>query len=423
MPGKNKSQSNYGKNGKNRNHRSMKPSKATTKKERRKKQLQKSAAKSLATKVSPSKKSAPTLPVIVHEVKPYLPATVPVVQDNIVDDNNMISQQEHSVSAAAAVHNMNPSASSVSVNNNSQETVSQAAQITAPVVSVFGGIALIAAAMFYVVRKRKRNSMMVAAAQHDEDDENKLQDISLSSDSEDDEAIAMKKNQPPRLTPTNTRNKDTTTTMNQQPELHYYQKQYIHHHNYYQQQRNTEEMLQNHAAISIDNKETEQDQSITSSTDYQSSETLVGSQTATRTNSSVSTATTKRSTPLAALSPKLSLHIQRPQSTASSWRSSGSSIYTDALVSPTSTMVSPRVSTFIMVAERQQLQHERPNVLDHYGEIKSSRSTPIETYKAQLSPIINPNEEDGDNGEDYYSSGDIPLPFFDVIDIPQEMFI
>lgn len=437
-----KPKSAYVKSRKTKHNRTKKLSNNKKKKER-KIYDKKTASRSLATRPSPSsaRKSTPTpsmLPVSVKQVNPYVQGPVhknqnaivkqesPYEQDRVqkdqgvIADSNNIRSQEKSISAAAAVHSMEePSASSVKVSNNNQQTISHATRVTASAFGVFGGIVLIAAAVLYVARKRKRNSMVVTPDQYDENDENKLQDISLSSDSEgeDDEGVTMKNAQPPRLKLAFTHNKEIIT--NKQPELHYYQQQYLHHHNYYQQQLNAEQKSLDYTAITIHNEEREY-RNTSSSTDYQSmSETLIGSETTNR--SSVSTTATKISTPPAVLSPRPSLHINCRQSRASSWRSSGSSIYTDALASPTSTVASPRVSTFFMIAERQHLKHERPNILDHYGELKSSRSTPIETYQAQLSPVVNTNNEEKDDGD--VPSGDIPLPFFDVINIQQEIFI
>lgn len=80
-----------------------------------------------------------------------------------------------------------------------------------------------------------------------------------------------------------------------------------------------------------------------------------------------------------------------------SWQSS--------TISPTSTLVGHHAS-FLMVAERQQLQHEKPNLLDHFF-----KGMPIETYKAQLADILGPEEEEE------LPVLNQPLPFISVTDL------
>ncbi|GAA5814919.1 hypothetical protein MFLAVUS_008422 [Mucor flavus] len=79
-----------------------------------------------------------------------------------------------------------------------------------------------------------------------------------------------------------------------------------------------------------------------------------------------------------------------------SWQSS--------TISPTSTLVGHHAS-FLMVAERQQLQHEKPNLLDHFF-----KGMPIETYKAQLADILGPEEEE-------LPVLNQPLPFISITDL------
>ncbi|KAG2196775.1 hypothetical protein INT47_009666 [Mucor saturninus] len=82
-----------------------------------------------------------------------------------------------------------------------------------------------------------------------------------------------------------------------------------------------------------------------------------------------------------------------------SWQSS---IEPKVVSSPTSTLVGGHhVNSFLMVAERQQLQHERPSILDHFDKR-------IETYKAQLADID--TDEEDDNNDDKEEEED-PLPF------------
>lgn len=83
-----------------------------------------------------------------------------------------------------------------------------------------------------------------------------------------------------------------------------------------------------------------------------------------------------------------------------SWQSSIDNRLSD-VVSPTSTLVGNHINSFLMVAERQQLQHERPSILDHFDKR-------IETYKAQLANIMN-TEEDEEEEE--------PLPFISIINL------
>ncbi|CAO3619761.1 unnamed protein product [Mucor fragilis] len=126
--------------------------------------------------------------------------------------------------SAAAIHKMEDTESITAQQQpKSVSTATQVTQVAAPVVGVFGGIALIAAAMFYVVRKRKRNSMLVqdmgsnkkldfdgsdadANSKHYANGD-EMHDISLM---DEDEAI-MVMGQPPKLTPVAN---NTTTTMN-----------------------------------------------------------------------------------------------------------------------------------------------------------------------------------------------------------------
>lgn len=77
-----------------------------------------------------------------------------------------------------------------------------------------------------------------------------------------------------------------------------------------------------------------------------------------------------------------------------SWHSSIDNRLSD-VVSPSSTLVGHHINSFLMVAERQQLQHERPSILDHFDKR-------IETYKAQLADIDTEEEEEE------------PLPFITI---------
>lgn len=119
-----------------------------------------------------------------------------------------------------------------------------------------------------------------------------------------------------------------------------------------------------------------------------------------------------------------SLHLP-PLSYRNSYRSSTTStVYTDALMSPISTVFDNphHVSSFLMIAERQQLQHQRPSILDHFNngsDIKPSRSSPIETYKAQLAELTVLDIEDEDEQGQQEPPNDPLLPFSTVLDLTE----
>ncbi|KAI9271034.1 hypothetical protein EDC94DRAFT_596899, partial [Helicostylum pulchrum] len=90
-----------------------------------------------------------------------------------------------------------------------------------------------------------------------------------------------------------------------------------------------------------------------------------------------------------------------------SWQSS--------MISPTSTLVGHHVASFLMVAERQQLQHEKPNLLDCFF-----KGMPIETYKAQLADILGPEEEEQEKEKEKEEQEQVvnqPLPFISITDL------
>ncbi|KAI8076179.1 hypothetical protein BDF21DRAFT_494918 [Thamnidium elegans] len=119
--------------------------------------------------------------------------------------------------------------------------------------------------------------------------------------------------------------------------------------------------------LALDEKKRSFISTTTTSTDYHSmAETLIGS----RTNS-----------------------VTKKQD---SWQSS--------TISPTSTLVGHHVASFLMIAERQLLQHEKPNLLDNFD-----KKMPIETYKAQLTDILGPEEEELVVNQ--------PLPFISINDL------
>ncbi|KAL9540586.1 hypothetical protein MBANPS3_009596 [Mucor bainieri] len=290
------------------------------------------------------------------------------------DDGQGFYQVEETdyTASAAAIHKMEDTESITTQQQlpKSVSTATQVTQIAAPVIGVFGGIALIAAAMFYVVRKRKRNSMLVhdmgSNKRPDSDDADakskpytegdEMHDISLL---DEDEAI-MVAGQPPQLAPAATNNTTitttTTTTTTNTMNCHYL----------------------NHSTL-INVPENHPVNNPSNMTDY--------SHNSSRANS---------------------LHLP-PLSYRNSCRSSTTStVYTDALMSPISSVFDDpkHVSSFLMIAERQQLQHQRPSILDHFNygsssnDIKPSRSSPIETYKAQLTELaVLENEEEEEEEE------------------------
>lgn len=298
-------------------------------------------------------------------------------QDQDQDPGFYQVEEANYMASAAAIHKMEDTESiTASQQPKSVSTATQVTQIAAPVIGVFGGIALIAAAMFYVVRKRKRNSMLVqdlGSKKLDFDDnkskhylDGEMHDISLLDD--EDEAIAVM-GQPPKLTPAannTTRHYFNNPTIINVPENH-----------------------------PVNNPPNMTDNSNSS-----------------RANS---------------------LHLP-PLSYRNSCRSSTTStVYTDALMSPISSVFeSPNhISSFLMIAERQQLQHQRPSILDHFSnntDMKPSRSSPIETYKAQLTELAvldndDNDDDDNDNNNDDqdHNNSSLPplLPFSTVIDLTE----
>ncbi|GAN08246.1 hypothetical protein MAM1_0195d07753 [Mucor ambiguus] len=307
------------------------------------------------------------------------------VSDQDEDRGFYQAEETDYTASAAAIHKMEDT-ESITAHQQQPKSVSTATQVTqvaAPVIGVFGGIALIAAAMFYVVRKRKRNSLLVqdmssnkrldfddadAKSKHYTDGD-EMHDISLL---DEDEAI-MVMGQPPKLTPAAGANatNDTTITMS----CHY---------------------LSHSAIINVpENHPVNNPSNMTDNSHYSS-----------RANS---------------------LHLP-PLSYRNSCRSSTTStVYTDALMSPISSVFDNphHISSFLMIAERQQLQHQRPSILDHFNngsssDIKPSRSSPIETYKAQLTELaVLDNEEEGDDEEGQEPPSDPLLPFSTVIDLTE----
>lgn len=300
-------------------------------------------------------------------------------QDQDQDQDQGFYQVEETeyTASAAAIHKMEDT--SQQQQPKSVSTATQVTQVAAPVIGVFGGIALIAAAMFYVVRKRKRNSMLVEdmssshkkpdfdggdakSRYHTESDE--MHDISLL---DEDEAIVVM-GQPPKLAPAD----DASNTMHR----HYL----------------------NHLTTTIHNVPE------THPVDYPSDMTDHAHD-ASRANS---------------------LHLP-PLSYRNSCRSSTTStVYTDALMSPISSVFENpnHISSFLMIAERQQLQHQRPSILDHFSnnsDIKPSRSSPIETYKAQLTELALLEEEDQQQDQEPLPppphDDPLLLPFSTVIDL------
>lgn len=277
-----------------------------------------------------------------------------------------------STAAAAAIHKMEGTESITQQHPSTVSTATKITQIAAPVIGVFGGIALIAAAMFYVARKRKRNSMLidnVSKKKDDYDDHKKyhdgeMHDISLLDD-ENDEAI-MVMDPPPKLAPATT----NTTNMNR----HIYN---------------------NSAVINV--PENHPVNNLSNMTDCSREENY------SRTNS--------------INPPPLSY-----RNSSSCRTSTTSTVYTDALMSPTSTVFGgAHLSSFLMIAERQQLQHQRPSILDHFNnnnEILSSRSTPIETYKAQLANLTTVDDDgNDDDDEQKQEQEENALPFFTIVDL------
>jgi hypothetical protein len=312
---------------------------------------------------------------------------LPNILFNVTDqdkEQGFISQQNDeeldvnyavSTAAAAAIHKLEDTQSITQQSPSTVSTTTKMTQIAAPIIGAFGGIALIAAAMFYVVRKRKRNSMLVdnvSKKKHDYDDhkeyyDGEMHDISLLDD-ENDEAV-MVMGPPPKLAPVNT----NTTNMSR----HIYDNSTI------------INVPENHPVNNISNM-----------TDRFSEENY------TRTNS--------------ISPPPLSY-----RNASSSCRSSTTStIYTDALMSPTSSIFrGAHLSSVLMIAERQQLQHQKPSILDHFNnnnDILSSKSTPIETYKAQLANLTtmdDDNNDDEQEKEQEKEQEESVLPFFTIVDL------
>ncbi|KAL9548588.1 hypothetical protein PS6_006518 [Mucor atramentarius] len=271
-----------------------------------------------------------------------------LVADQDQDPGFYQVEETNYMASAAAIHKMEDTESiTASQQPKPVSTATQVTQIAAPVIGVFGGIALIAAAMFYVVRKRKRNSMLVqdlGSKKLDFDDDKskhyldgEMHDISLLDD--EDEAIAVMA-QPPKLTPAannTTRHYFNNPTIINVPENH---------------------------------------------------------------------------------------PVNNPPNMTDNSNSS------HALMSPISSVFENpnHISSFLMIAERQQLQHQRPSILDHFSnntDMKPSRSSPIETYKAQLTELAvldnDDNDDDNNNDDQDHNDPSLPplLPFSTVIDLTE----
>lgn len=250
------------------------------------------------------------------------------IESNTITDEDNDEEDQSSYSTMVSADSFTPSAAAFSALQDGGSGIktlpndthaSRITQVVAPIISIFGGIALVAAAVFYVARKRKRNSIQAIPKKENQDKES-LQDIPLNDEEQKTESV------------------------------------------YY------------------------------NSLDYcysMMSDTLIESHLTTRSNS-----------------------VNTSKKRVASCRTSyGSSIYTDALVSPTSTMLGTHpISSFLMVAERQQLQHERPSVF--------VRSTPPETYKAQLMDDLI-HDDDDDTVISATTIKPSTLPFYPVLDLDQ----
>lgn len=265
--------------------------------------------------------------------------------------NQAEERPEKISSMAAAVSADSPT---YSTSNTLPANDNHIARIAGPIVGIFAGVAFLAVAMFIVVRNRNRRISALNKSREDEEDEgnsdNKFHDISLNDD--DDEGIAVMKRMPSLIV---------------------------------QQQSKHEQTFASKKLSFIS----------TTSTAYHSmSSTLVASR-----SNSVST--------------KQQVNQQRHeswQSAKSHQNDRNSDIMT---LSPNSTTFSERVQSFLMTAERQKLFHEKPNLLNHF-EYHPHSKPPIETYKAQLANILEPEEDSS-----MVINNELPFPFSSLMDIKE----
>lgn len=286
------------------------------------------------------------------------------IETNSEQNEDEIQQSDDSTEDLAEQHQekISSMAAAVSADSPTYSTSStlpvndnHIARIAGPIVGIFAGVAFLAVAMFIVVRNRNRRLSALRKSREGEEDEdnsdNKFHDISLS-DGDDDEGIAVMKRMPSLIL----------------------------------QLPNKEEQTFANKKLSFIS---------TASTAYHSmSSTLVASR-----SNSVST--------------KQQVNQQRHES----WQSAKShqcDRNSDMIaISPNSTTFSERVQSFLMTAERQKLFHEKPNLLNHF-EYHPHSKPPIETYKAQLANILEPEEDSS-----MVIDNEIPFPFNSLIDIKE----
>ncbi|CEP18735.1 hypothetical protein [Parasitella parasitica] len=334
-------------------------------------------------------------------------------QYNTTDQNLFDDESEISSSGAAAAAIQKPE--ETFTQQEQQPTISTATQVTqiaAPVIGVFGGIALIAAAMFYVVRKRKRNSKLndeelSSSTDYDNYDDSKhlereMQDISLS---DDDEAITAM-DQPPKLAPyTATTNTTTTTTTTSSSSSNHTSSTTEMSRHYCSNINSSMAMVpENHPANSPANMTDYNDEELSSCYNPLNPPPLSHKSNSSCRSSATSTVYTDALTNPISSAATDALMSPIAYNFADSLTSPGASGFSDVLMSPVSSVFagSHHVPSILMIAERQQLHHQMPNILNHCASYQNNDVKPslantthnIETYKAQLTNLAAINDED-----------------------------
>lgn len=241
--------------------------------------------------------------------------------------------------------------STYSTSNTLPANDNRLARIAGPIIGIFAGVAFLAVAMFIVVRNRNKRLSTLNKNRKDEEDENNNENKFHDIPLNDDD--------------------EGIAVMKKMPSL------------IAQQQYKDERVSENKKLSFIS----------TTSTAYHSmSSTLVASR-----SNSVSTK-------------------QVNQQHHESWQSAKSynDESSDMVISPDSTTFSERIQSFLMTAERQKLHHERPNLLNHF-EYRPHSKPPIETYKAQLANILEPEED----SLLLVIDNEFPLPFNSLMDIKE----